>query len=117
MLSVRLAVLSALLLGPSMACAEKAMPMDHHAARSPAEKANAAVMSRMMKAMAVKSTGDADRDFVLMMMPHHQGAIDMARVELQYGKDPALRELAKDVVSAQEKEIELMKAWLAKHGS
>jgi uncharacterized protein (DUF305 family) len=49
-------------------------------------------------------------------MPHHQGAIDMAKVELQYGKDTELRQLATDIVEAQEKEITEMKAWLAKNG-
>jgi uncharacterized protein (DUF305 family) len=72
-------------------------------------------MDRMMKDMAVKPTGDPDKDFVLMMMPHHQGAIDMAKVELQYGKDPTLRKLATDIVAAQQQEIALMKSWLASH--
>jgi uncharacterized protein (DUF305 family) len=49
-------------------------------------------------------------------MPHHQGAIDMAKVELQYGKNPELRQLASDIVAAQEKEIAQMKAWLGKNG-
>ena len=72
-------------------------------------------MDRMMKDMHVKPTGDPDRDFVLMMLPHHQGAVDMARVELQYGKDPTLRKLATDIIAAQEQEIALMKSWLASH--
>jgi uncharacterized protein (DUF305 family) len=66
--------------------------------------------------MNVKPTGNPDKDFVLMMMPHHQGAIDMAKVELQYGTDPELRQLATDIVTAQEKEIAQMKDWLAKNG-
>ena len=69
-------------------------------------------MEGMMKGMHVKPTGNADKDFVLMMLPHHQGAVDMAKVELQYGKDPALRKLATDIVAAQEQEIALMRAWL-----
>ncbi len=83
---------------------------------SPSDKAFANSMSTMMKNMNVKPTGKPDKDFVLMMMPHHQGAIDMAKVELQYGTDPELRQLATDVVTAQEKEIAEMKAWLAKNG-
>jgi uncharacterized protein (DUF305 family) len=84
-------------------------------AATPADKAFAASMKTMMSSMNVKPTGNPDKDFVLMMMPHHQGAIDMAKVELQYGTDPELRSLATDIVSAQEKEITQMKDWLAKH--
>lgn len=80
-----------------------------------AATAYAASMDKMMAAMDVKPTGDPDKDFVSMMMPHHQGAIDMARVELQYGRDPVLRAMADDIVKAQEKEIAEMKAWQAKN--
>ncbi|HXE24781.1 MAG TPA: DUF305 domain-containing protein [Roseiarcus sp.] len=85
-------------------------------ATTPADKAFAASMKTMMNRMNVKPTGKPDRDFVLMMIPHHQGAIDMAKVELQYGTDPELRQLATDIVAAQEKEIAQMKAWLEKNG-
>ncbi len=86
------------------------------AATTAADKAFAASMQTMMKGMTVKPTGKPDKDFVLMMMPHHQGAIDMAKVELQYGTDSELRQLATDIVTAQEKEIAQMKDWLAKNG-
>ena len=94
----------------------KGMHMQAHAPASPADEAFAASMQTMMKNMGVKPTGEPDKDFVLMMIPHHQGAIDMAKVELQYGADPELRQLATDIVSAQEKEIAQMKGWLAKNG-
>ncbi len=81
-----------------------------------ADKAFAASMKTMMNGMNVKSTGRPDADFALMMVPHHQGAIDMAKAELQYGTDPELRQLATDIVAAQEKEIGQMKAWLEKNG-
>ena len=75
-----------------------------------------AAMDKMSRDMAAAPvTGDADRDFTAMMIPHHQGAIDMARYELANGKDPALRKLARDIVAAQEKEIAAMKGWQAKH--
>jgi uncharacterized protein (DUF305 family) len=69
----------------------------------------------MMKAMMSPLSGDADRDFVLQMIPHHQGAIDMARIELQYGTDPQLRKMAEGIIAAQEKEIGELKEWLAGH--
>jgi uncharacterized protein (DUF305 family) len=90
--------------------------MDLKSAATPADKAFAASMKTMMNGMNVKPTGEPDKDFVLMMIPHHQGAIDMAKVELQYGTDLELRRLASDIVAAQEKEIAQMKAWLAKNG-
>ena len=85
-------------------------------ATSPADKAFAASMKTMMTSMRVKPTGKPDKDFALMMIPHHQGAIDMAKVELQYGTDRELRQLATDIVAAQQKEIAQMKAWLEKNG-
>ncbi len=74
-----------------------------------------AAHEKMMKDMAIAPTGDADKDFVAMMLPHHQGAVDMAKVELKHGKDPEIRKLAQDIVAAQEKEISFMKAWQEKH--
>ena len=64
---------------------------------------------------AVQATGDADKDFVALMMPHHSGAIDMAKVELQYGKDATLRAMAQEIIASQQKEIDDMKKWQATH--
>ncbi|WP_312796395.1 DUF305 domain-containing protein [Tianweitania sp.] len=75
------------------------------------EDANAA----MHEAMAIDFTGSPDVDFVRSMIPHHEGAVAMAKVQLQYGKDPELRKLAEEVVAAQEPEIAAMKAWVAKN--
>lgn len=72
---------------------------------------------KMMSAMeSMKPTGDADKDFVMMMIPHHQGAIDMAEVELKFGKDPMLREMAQQIIDSQREEIEKMQQWQLEHG-
>jgi uncharacterized protein (DUF305 family) len=78
-------------------------------ANNPEVKAFRDANAKMHEAMNAPLRGDADWDFVLNMIPHHQGAIDMARVELQYGKDPELLKLAKDIIAAQKKEIAFMK--------
>ena len=72
-------------------------------------------MTKMSQGMAITYSGNADKDFVAGMIAHHQGAIDMARVELRYGKDPQIQKLARNVITAQEKEIAFMKTWQAKH--
>jgi uncharacterized protein (DUF305 family) len=66
-------------------------------------------MERMDRDMMVKPSGNYDRDFAAMMIPHHQGAVDMARIELQFGKDPVLRRLAQAIIVEQLQEIEVMK--------
>jgi uncharacterized protein (DUF305 family) len=69
-------------------------------------------MDKMMADMMVPYTGNADIDFAKGMIPHHQGAIDMAKVVLQFGKDTEIRKLAEAVVAAQESEITFMQNWL-----
>ena len=66
-------------------------------------------MSRMMAQMHVEPTGDVDRDFVRMMVPHHQGAIEMAVAQLKYGKDPVLKRIAQEIIIEQRQEIDVMK--------
>jgi hypothetical protein len=72
-------------------------------------KDNDAAMNKMMTAMAAKPTGDVDRDFVAVMTPHHQGAIDMAVIELRYGKNETLRRIAQEIIVDQMQEIDAMK--------
>lgn len=108
-------VMSAFLSSAQTVGAEDMKGMAMKPTTSPADEAFATSMKTMMNDMHVKPTGKPDTDFALMMIPHHQGAIDMARVELQYGSDLELRQLATDIVAAQEKEIAQMKAWLEKN--
>jgi uncharacterized protein (DUF305 family) len=69
------------------------------------------VMDRDMAAAPM--SGDVDRDFAAMMIPHHQGAIDMAKAELSYGKDPVMRRLAQEILVDQKSEIDAMLLWLS----
>jgi uncharacterized protein (DUF305 family) len=66
-------------------------------------------MEKMMAAMATKPTGDVDRDFVDMMVPHHQGAIDMAVALLRYGRNERVRRLAQEIIVTQQEEIAAMR--------
>lgn len=72
-------------------------------------RANATVMDRMMRAMSVKPSGNVDADFVNMMEPHHQGAIEMAELELRYGTNEHLRRIAQEIVVDQQQEIVAMR--------
>ncbi len=106
---------------PAGAGAAEPMKMDHSAmmpaasAPGSADAAFSAANDAMMKGMEVKPTGDTDHDFTAMMLPHHQGAVDMARIELRYGKDPELLRLASAIVKAQETEIATMRTWQKRH--
>lgn len=119
-MSIRTAITLAALLIAAPAFAQDAhkthdmgsMKMSNDVVIQAYEEANA----KMHKDMAIELTGDADVDFVRGMIPHHQGAIDMAKVVLEHGKDPEIRKLAEGVISAQEGEIAFMQDWLKKHG-
>lgn len=95
--------------------AHQGMTMDAPADGTPSTQAFIDANAKMHAAMAIDFTGNADVDFVRGMIAHHQGAIDMAKVELEHGKDADIRKLAQDVITAQEGEIAMMKEWLAKN--
>ncbi len=85
-------------------------------AASASTRAYQAINAKMHRSMDIRFTGDADVDFVRGMIPHHEGAVEMAKVVLQHGKDAEIRKLAEDVVKAQETEIGQMREWLRKRG-
>jgi uncharacterized protein (DUF305 family) len=70
---------------------------------------NETAMNKMMVDMTINPTGDVDRDFVTMMVPHHQGAVEVARAELKYGRNEQLRRLAQAIVATQQQEISAMR--------
>ncbi|MBZ0156898.1 MAG: DUF305 domain-containing protein [Alphaproteobacteria bacterium] len=76
------------------------------------EKAHAAMHRNMENA---PRTGDPDHDFAVLMIPHHQGAVDMAKALLLHGKDPEMRTLAQQMITEQQYEIDLMQSWLKTH--
>ena len=80
---------------------------------TPASMAFAQAEADMMTSMAITYTGDADVDFITGMIPHHQGAVEMAKILLQYGTDPEVKALAETIIAAQESEIAWMTEWLA----
>ncbi len=100
-----LAMLSFLYAPPPLRAQQAPTP----AAEAPFLAENEKAMERMMAGMSVNPTGDVDADFAAMMIPHHQGAIDMALAELRYGRNEQLRRIAQEIVIDQQQEIVAMR--------
>src|SRR5271165_7265628 len=96
-------------------------PQDHSMGQMATHDASWVALMKNMETMHagmadVKASGNEDADFVNLMLPHHQAAVDMARTELLYGNDPQMRRLAQEIITDQESEIQLMQLWLSRHG-
>ena len=92
--------------------ASMAMDSKHHGATGSADMKQS-MMSGMDSMKSMQMSGDTDKDFAMMMKMHHQGAVDMAQMELAHGKSPAMKEMAKKIIAAQKKEIAQFDRWLA----
>src|ERR1700733_7710705 len=116
---IRICVLS-LATTTSVTVASFALAQDSTNAGSPEQpflSENAASMKKMMADMMITPSGDVDRDFVAMMVPHHQGAVDMAKAELKYGHNAQLRRLARQIVINQQQQITEMRGAISDDGS
>jgi uncharacterized protein (DUF305 family) len=106
------ATLAASFTGTAAELGSSPVPADHVPPSFKTERhflaENAAAMTKMMNDMTIKPTGNIDRDFVAMMVPHHQGAIDMAKAELRYGREAQLRRIAQEIIVDQIQQISLM---------
>jgi uncharacterized protein (DUF305 family) len=111
---IRSTILALFLTAGLVTTARADMQMAPNSDDTPAVRADKAGMAKMDEGMG-KYTGNPDIDFATNMIPHHQGAIDMAEVELAYGTDPEMRKLATDIIAAQKTEIAQMQDWLSKH--
>jgi uncharacterized protein (DUF305 family) len=92
-----------------------------HGAADPVVSAWREMMSSMHTMHAAmesaEASGDGDVDFVQLMLPHHQAAVEMAKTQLLYGRDPEMRRLAQEIIADQQSEIALMQLWLKQHGT
>jgi uncharacterized protein (DUF305 family) len=96
----------------SGAAEEMQHPAPNPPPADPASQAYLAAAERMHRDMAIEFSGDPDVDFARAMIAHHQGAIDMARVLLEHGRDLETRQLAEEIIAAQEREIRFLRGWL-----
>lgn len=116
--TLTLAAALSLAAGAALAQDSQTAPMDHsqmaaaQAEAAPSTAGFKAAGDKMHNGMMIAFSGDADVDFVRSMIPHHQGAIDMAKVVLERGDDPEVRKMAEEIIAAQEAEIAEMQKWL-----
>ena len=108
MRSIQLAVLSILFASAPLQFSQAPQPSDWSELMAGMEKMHAATKS-------LAPSGNSDTDFVRMMLPHHQAALDMAKTELLHGKDPQIRRLAQEIITDQQSEVQLMQLWLKQH--
>ena len=92
------------------------MQMQPKGDTGPSSQAFNGIIGKMQQNMAVTFTGQADADFATIMIPHHQAAVDLAKVVLAFGKDPEIKKLAEGVIKAEEAELASMQEWLKKQG-
>jgi uncharacterized protein (DUF305 family) len=111
-------ILAVSLASPLPVLAQEAADHDGHMMgdKGPASMAFMEANDRMHENMMMEYTGNADVDFIKGMIPHHQGAVEMAKIVLEHGTDPEVKKLAEGIIAAQESEIKWMEEWLAKNG-